>query len=63
MIHFPFGPSDKDGKFQFNPIHKVWAGYEECFKLGLAKAIGVSNFNASLIGDLLTYCEIRPAVN
>ncbi len=29
----------------------------------MAKSIGVSNFNGASIADLLTYCEVRPAMN
>ena len=30
---------------------------------GLTRSIGVSNFNAQLLWDLLTYAQIKPAVN
>ena len=36
---------------------------ESLVKKGLTKSIGVSNYNAQLILDILSYCEIKPAVN
>lgn len=48
--------------FQNTPISETWAALEECVEEGLVKNIGISNFNAGLIRDLLTYAKIRPAV-
>ena len=45
------------------PLHKQWAEMEELVHLGLAKSIGVSNFNYQLLCDLLSYAKIRPATN
>jgi len=36
---------------------------EEVVELGMAKSIGVSNFNVQLLWDMLTYCKIKPVVN
>lgn len=44
-------------------IRETWEALEACVDAGLVKAIGVSNFSAVLIHDLLTYARIRPAVN
>lgn len=44
-------------------MHKLWAQLENLVKKGLCKSIGVSNFNIQLLADMLTYCEIKPAVN
>ncbi|CAH0713574.1 unnamed protein product, partial [Brenthis ino] len=41
----------------------TWKGMEEVKRMGLAKSIGVSNFNSSHINRLLTHNNIRPAVN
>ena len=35
---------------------------EQLKKSGLTNAIGVSNFNTQLLADMLTYCEVKPAV-
>lgn len=42
---------------------ETWKGMEECVKLGLAKSIGVSNFNSKQIDRLLAAAEIKPVVN
>jgi D-xylose reductase len=44
------------------PIHETWRAMEGLVQSGLVRNIGVSNFNTSLLRDLLSYAEIRPAV-
>lgn len=44
------------------PIIETWTAMEELARSGLAKTIGVSNFNIALIRDLLAQCSIRPGV-
>jgi DNA 3'-phosphatase len=42
----------------------VWKEMERCMKDGgLVKALGVCNFNASALAELLPSCSIRPVVN
>lgn len=41
----------------------TWPGMEECVKLGLAKSIGISNFNSQQIEKVLASAQIPPAVN
>ncbi|KAJ9708656.1 hypothetical protein PVL29_000602 [Vitis rotundifolia] len=41
----------------------VWKDLEDCQKLGLTKAIGVSNFSSKKLDDLLRIAKIPPAVN
>ncbi|XP_028758088.1 NAD(P)H-dependent 6'-deoxychalcone synthase-like isoform X1 [Neltuma alba] len=70
LIHWPI--SAKPGNFAF-PIGEedvvpldlkgVWAAMEECQRLGLARAIGVSNFSVKKLDDLLSFATIPPAVN
>lgn len=36
---------------------------EECVRKGYAKHIAVSNFNGQILGDLLTFCKIKPIIN
>lgn len=43
-------------------MHECWAAMEACVEAGLARNIGVSNFNAQLLMDLLSYCNIPPAL-
>ncbi|CAN6248824.1 unnamed protein product, partial [Urochloa humidicola] len=44
-------------------IEGVWRAMEECQQLGLAKAIGVSNFTTKHLDKLLANAKIPPAVN
>ncbi|KAG9457655.1 hypothetical protein H6P81_002163 [Aristolochia fimbriata] len=44
-------------------VKSVWEAMEECFKLGLAKSIGVSNFTCMKLEELLATARIPPAVN
>ncbi|KAJ3269492.1 NAD(P)H-dependent D-xylose reductase (XR) [Borealophlyctis nickersoniae] len=44
------------------PIHKTWEAMEKLVDEGLVRNIGISNFNAALIQDLLKYARIKPAV-
>jgi diketogulonate reductase-like aldo/keto reductase len=41
----------------------TWKGMEECVKLGLAKSIGLSNFNSGQIQRILDAATIEPVVN
>ncbi|PIN21288.1 Aldo/keto reductase family protein [Handroanthus impetiginosus] len=70
LIHWPV--SAKPGKVEY-PIEpedflpmdfeSVWAAMEECQRIGLTKAIGVSNFSCKKIQQILATAEIQPAVN
>lgn len=44
------------------PIIDTWRAMQELVKKGLVRNIGVSNFNVSLLRDLINSCDIRPAV-
>ena len=44
-------------------IRETWEAMQELVSAGLVKAIGVANFSAPMIIDLLTYAKITPAVN
>ncbi|EAS07799.1 aldo/keto reductase family oxidoreductase (macronuclear) [Tetrahymena thermophila SB210] len=64
LIHFPLvPPSDDLQQWNHKPAHQIWAELEELYNLGLAKGLGVSNFNCQMIVDLLSYCKVRPVVN
>jgi alcohol dehydrogenase (NADP+) len=61
LIHFPASLIDE--KHKPLPLHKVWAELERCVELKLVRHIGVSNFNAQLLIELLTFANIKPYVN
>ncbi|KAK4882823.1 hypothetical protein RN001_006142 [Aquatica leii] len=42
---------------------ETWKGMEECVNLGLAKGIGISNFNSKQIEKILKAATIKPVVN
>ena len=45
------------------PIRETWEAMEELVRAGLVKAIGVANFTAPMLIDILTYATIPPAMN
>lgn len=45
------------------PIHDTWSGMEAAMAAGLTRHIGVSNFSAKKIGELLAHCTMKPEVN
>lgn len=50
---------------EFAPMEfgAVWAAMEECQRIGLTKAIGVSNFSSKKLLQILATAKIPPAVN
>jgi D-xylose reductase len=64
-VRYPPGwtHSEEDGDVQLSnaSIQETWNAMEDLVHKGLAKSIGVSNFQGSLILDLLRYAKIRPA--
>ncbi|KAK7246480.1 hypothetical protein RIF29_41348 [Crotalaria pallida] len=70
LIHWPL--SSKPGKFLFPidaadllpfDVKGVWEALQECQKLGLTRAIGVSNFSVKKLQNLLSVTTTPPAVN
>ena len=69
LDHWPYG---KDYRNQdkindpFMPnisIYEFWPKMEGLVEKGLAKSIGVSNYNVQCLSNLLSFCEIKPVVN
>ncbi|KAM5551301.1 non-functional NADPH-dependent codeinone reductase 2 [Rosa sericea] len=70
LIHWPVSLEPGSYDIRFKKEHllpmdfkSVWEAMEECQKLGLTKAIGVSNFSCKKIEILLSTAKIPPAVN
>ncbi|KAJ8712797.1 hypothetical protein PYW08_008101 [Mythimna loreyi] len=62
LIHFPLA-TKSDGSPENIDYLETWNGMEEAKYLGLARSIGVSNFNASQIDRIVANSPVRPAVN
>lgn len=43
-------------------LEDTWRGLEDCVDQGLVRNIGVSNYSAALLADLLQYARFKPAV-
>lgn len=44
------------------PLAETWSAMEDLVRAGLVRNIGVCNMGVSLVRDLLSYAQIRPAV-
>ncbi|KAF8714870.1 hypothetical protein HU200_027404 [Digitaria exilis] len=70
LIHWPVAikpgplilPYNKEDAVPFD-LEGVWRAMEECHRLGLAKAIGVSNFTTRHLDKVLGVATVPPAVN
>ncbi len=59
-----FDPNADSPRMELDPvpIQETWRAMEQLVTDGLAKNIGVCNFGTSLLRDLLSYADVRPAV-
>jgi diketogulonate reductase-like aldo/keto reductase len=62
LIHWPANETQFPDQWQ-ELNAGTWKAFEEIYKSGKAKAIGVSNFNINHIETLLQKAEIKPMVN
>nr|CAW30925.1 putative aldo-keto reductase 2 [Papilio dardanus] len=62
LIHNPVALKPDHSGFDVIDYVDTWRSMEEVKALGLAKSIGISNFNISQIDRLLKNCHIKPAV-
>lgn len=73
LIHWPVAQK-LTGELDFNAPFKnavgydydyvdTWKGMEECVDLGLAKSIGISNFNSEQVQRVLDNSRIKPVMN
>lgn len=72
LMHYPMGYQEGDSLFPLvdgKPIPSnvdyldTWKGMEEVYEKGLAKNIGISNFNSVQIERLLDNCNVKPVTN
>jgi len=75
LMHTPIGyehrepeellPKDPEGKLAFSDVDYLdtYKAMEKLVDLGLAKSIGVSNFNSEQITRVLGNCRIKPVTN
>lgn len=58
-------PVDEKGFVRLSNVslEQTWHAMEKLVDAGLVKSIGVANYNAVMILDMLTYARIKPAIN
>lgn len=63
LVHWPgnFEGGDADSNRKKRAV--VWSAFEEAYKTGMVRAIGVSNFTAKHLETFLQDVEIKPMVN
>jgi len=74
LIHWPHAfqagdalmPKREDGTIIYDEETlptETWEGMEELVEAGLARSIGISNFNAAQVKSITAMCKIKPAIN
>jgi len=73
MDHWPSGidyredqdyrEDPEDGRFEMVSIYDFWPKMEHLVDIGLAKSLGVSNYNVQCLCNLLSFSRIKPVVN
>lgn len=62
LIHAPWPWDDRSGNYDQENV-EVWRAMEDIYKSGRVRAIGLSNFNARELQNILDHCTIKPMVN
>jgi D-xylose reductase len=59
-----FDPAAENPGMQLDavPLSETWGAMEQLVQNGLARQIGVCNYSASLLHDLMSYARIKPAM-
>ncbi|XP_069780356.1 aldo-keto reductase family 1 member A1-A isoform X2 [Narcine bancroftii] len=73
LMHWPMGfergdvmiPKNEDGTVRYadTDYKDTWKAMEKLLEMGLVKALGLSNFNARQIDDILSIAIYRPVIN
>ncbi|CAM8899283.1 unnamed protein product [Rhodiola kirilowii] len=77
LVHFPVATKhtgvgstgsalDEDGVLEIDTtisLETTWHAMEDLVSLGLARSIGISNYDIFLTRDCLAYSKVKPAVN
>jgi alcohol dehydrogenase (NADP+) len=72
LIHWPISfkkgvgfAQNREEFFTYNdvPLSQTWEGMQDCKKMGLAKHIGVSNFNISNLEEIIEIGKEMPEMN
>ncbi|VDC01507.1 unnamed protein product [Peniophora sp. CBMAI 1063] len=71
LIHWPQAAEGEGWPFdckilqpdEFPTVNDTWAGMEEVYQAGMARAIGVSNFSVKMLERLARTQKVVPAVN
>ena len=64
LDHWPSGNNYGDPKAPKQvPIFEMWPKMEQLVEKGLARSIGVSNYNVQSLLNLLSFCKIKPVAN
>ena len=63
--HYPVSKDyreDKKDTFEYISIYDFWPNMEKLVEKGLAKSIGLSNYDIQTISNLLSFCTIKPVI-
>lgn len=61
LIHWPVVKGHKEDWKEANL--ETWRAFEELYKAGKIRAIGVSNFKVHHLQNILDNCEVKPVIN
>ena len=58
-------PRQDDGSIALGTtsLYETWRAMEELVDMGLVKSIGVANYSAAMLTDVLSYAKVPPAIN